>query len=252
VPQAGEEQVAAQERARQLLLSLLTPQQRQTFEDIHRFRVETAFGVFELGRIGDIGFSSRAGHKYRLCVLPRGARLPYDDIWANLLLFLQHDSATFLKVANWRLPSSGSWHRGPVPGCQPDESGVRRTDSEPLAPPQFDAATLERIRLLGECLRRRAVALVFDRHHSIEDVARDVSVIPATVEGWVSSEQRRRREAEVERRDRYRVRFQREVAALVLDRHHSIEYVAERLLLRPGAVSNWVQHERRRRVQHCP
>ena len=128
MPQAEEEPVAAQERARQLLLSLLTPQQRQTFEDTHSFRVDSALGVFELGRIGDILFSSPAGRKYHLCVMPRGDRLPYYDIWVNLLLFLQHDPETFLRVANWRLPSSGSWHRGPVPGFQPIGSRVRRMD----------------------------------------------------------------------------------------------------------------------------
>lgn len=112
----SEEQLnAVRERARQLLLSLLSPQQRQDFECSHRFRVDTELGVFELGRIGEIGFASRMGREYRLCVMPSGDRLPYYDIWVNLLLFLRHDPEGFLKIANWRLASSDRWHRGPVP-----------------------------------------------------------------------------------------------------------------------------------------
>jgi hypothetical protein len=97
-------------------MALLDPEQQATWRDTRTFRVDTAWGEFELGRMFDIGFRSRQGDVLRLCVVPadHGRGLPEPDIWANLLLALHHDPRWFLNVANWRKPG-GPWMRAPVP-----------------------------------------------------------------------------------------------------------------------------------------
>jgi len=81
-----------------------------------RFLVETQFGNVELGELFNIGFWPRTGGEYRLCVVPRGRKLPEPDIWTNLLLVLKTDPVKFFRVANWRRPPNGKWSFGPVPG----------------------------------------------------------------------------------------------------------------------------------------
>lgn len=107
------------QKSLRLLFSLLTPSQRAEWSRCKQFSVMTQYGRVVLGRMSDIGFWPTAGGEYRLCVVPKdGLTLPDADVWANLLLALQHDSRWFMTVANWRRPG-GDWNLGPVPGISP-------------------------------------------------------------------------------------------------------------------------------------
>lgn len=108
-----------EQRANELLLSLLTPQQRSEWASRQRFTVLTRFGTVELGEKFNIRYCPNAGGEYRLCVVPnRCTDLPGGDVWVNLLLWLQHDPRWFLTVANWRRCPHGEWNFGPVPGIR--------------------------------------------------------------------------------------------------------------------------------------
>lgn len=104
------------QKARLLLLSLLTPAQRADWISHHRIVLCTAYGRVEFGRLSDIGYWPHGDGEFRLCVLPAGPDdFPEDDVWTNLLLALLADPCWFLTVANWRRPGS-DWCLGPAPG----------------------------------------------------------------------------------------------------------------------------------------
>ena len=107
------------ERAEQLLLSLLTPEQTTSWLGSKRFWVATPYGDVQFGEISNMCFKSHDGQEFRLCVVPEnhGRGLPQPDIWVNLLLALNADPKGFFRVANWS-QHMGQWLRGPVPGFE--------------------------------------------------------------------------------------------------------------------------------------
>ena len=92
----------AHERARELLLSLLNPFQREDYVHHSGFWVETARGRIRLGRLYNLEFrpKEKPYEKQILCVLPvNHETLPLPDIWTNLLLVLNQDPDKFFRVA---------------------------------------------------------------------------------------------------------------------------------------------------------
>ncbi|MGH8996625.1 MAG: hypothetical protein ACRDYB_11425 [Acidimicrobiales bacterium] len=115
----------ADRRASELLVSLLTAEQRADWEDRRRFRVDTELGTVELGRLHALTYwPTGVPGELELCVVPlRAGDLPEDDVWANLLLVLRADPRAFLSVANWRRPG-GPWTPGPAPGVALDPASL--------------------------------------------------------------------------------------------------------------------------------
>lgn len=97
------ERRAAQERARTLLLSALTPEQRTQYETREHFTVDTPDGRrfrIQQGRsmnVEELGPDGRVLARY--CAHPRPT-VPDEDTMLAQLLFLRHDPATFLRIAN--------------------------------------------------------------------------------------------------------------------------------------------------------
>lgn len=107
------------ERAEQLLLSLLTPEQATSWLGSKRFWVGTPYGDLQLGELSNMRFKSHEGEELRLCVVPEnhGRGLPPPDVWVNLLLAVNADPGSFFRVANWSR-RKGEWFLGPVPGLE--------------------------------------------------------------------------------------------------------------------------------------
>lgn len=103
-------QQKADQRAEELLRSLLDPTQRQSWNRSKQFWVSTPIGRFRLGRLFDIRFRSgkHPAYEYSICVVPEGWEeqrcrpFPEADLWVNLLLTLMHDPAEFLRRSNQR------------------------------------------------------------------------------------------------------------------------------------------------------
>jgi hypothetical protein len=107
------------EKASELLESLLSPRQLDQWRARRHFWVPTPHGSVQLGSPFNLRFRGRASNgELVLCVIPEGLEarpdLPEADIWINLLLMLRHDPDEFFRVANWRHAASRSWRHGPV------------------------------------------------------------------------------------------------------------------------------------------
>ncbi len=106
----------ARRRAEVLLESLLDDRQRADWRRRREFSVDTPFGAVELGRMSNLGFTGRDGRRLVLCVVPdRPYELPEADVWTNLLLVLRGEPRRFFDVANYWVPGTRRWRRGPVP-----------------------------------------------------------------------------------------------------------------------------------------
>lgn len=246
-------------RARRLLTSLLTPTQRDQYRRLGTFWVTTKEGRFELGLLYDIGFyPKRSGREYRLCVVPSGDDdLPEADIWVNLLLALLHDPRGFLKVANWGTPL-GRWHCGPFP--LPPTPRERIADLiEQLEGPTD--TTEDVIRRHFDQFKQLIGSMALYGRYTREELSLEVGISTSTLNEWAREEEqrihaaqvefdeRRRRRAALDRYDQLRFRFHRDVAGFVLDDEHSVEYIAQRLLLAPEYVGEWVRQEQQRRLR---
>lgn len=117
VPLRRERRLTPFQRAEELLLSLLSPEQGASWRRTKRFWVETPYGMIQFGEISNMLFKCADGRKLRLCVVPEdhGFDLPLPDVWVNLLLAIAVDPEGFFRVANWS-PRRGEWFFGPVPG----------------------------------------------------------------------------------------------------------------------------------------
>lgn len=95
---------AAKERARELLLSFLTEEQRKDFETNLAFIVEAASGTkyrITYGRIGNIQVLQQELVRHRLCVHPAdNDDLPVEDVMLSQLLHLRADEAELVRRAN--------------------------------------------------------------------------------------------------------------------------------------------------------
>jgi hypothetical protein len=108
------------EKAKELLESLLSVNQLDQWRRHRRFWVPTPHGSVELGSLFNLRFRRNASHsEFVLCVVPEGVEtrrdLPEADIWINLLLALRNDPDKFFRVANWRDARDSQWRHGPVP-----------------------------------------------------------------------------------------------------------------------------------------
>jgi hypothetical protein len=110
-----------QQKADQLLRSLLDAEQRNSWHIKRRFRIETPYGVLQLGAMHNMRFWLRAERReLNLCVVPTGdlGGLPEADIWTNLLLVVRAEPERFFSVANWRQAGERQWHRPPAAGLE--------------------------------------------------------------------------------------------------------------------------------------
>ncbi len=112
--------VRPEDRAVELLTSLLTPAQLRQWRGHRRFWVPTPYGSVELGERYRLRFRP-AGPRAPLvlCVVPADSEgehpLPVADVWTTLLLMLRHEPERFFRVANWRHERDRQWWPGPVP-----------------------------------------------------------------------------------------------------------------------------------------
>ncbi len=122
---AYEPPLTPRQKAERLLASFLDDQQGQDWRLKRRFRLDTPYGVLELGALHHMAFWPRGPHwdpghpkQLYLCVVPRGdfKRLPEADVWTNLLLVVRAEPERFFMVANWRGPAHTSWYRPPISG----------------------------------------------------------------------------------------------------------------------------------------
>lgn len=122
-----ERPLTPRDKAERLLVSLLDDHQRLDWRTHRRFRLDTPYGLLELGALHNMAFWPRGLHwerghpkKLHLCVVPRGdlKRLPPADVWTNLLLVVRAEPERFFAVANWRGPSHTSWYRPPIAGMK--------------------------------------------------------------------------------------------------------------------------------------
>ncbi|MFA5885975.1 MAG: hypothetical protein WDA60_19145 [Acidimicrobiia bacterium] len=93
---------AADRRARELLESLLTEEQRDDYRRTGRFWVPTPRGPVRLGELYRLVHRpvDRPHLEHVLCVVPRTyADLPLPDVWTNLLLTLAVEPDRFFDVA---------------------------------------------------------------------------------------------------------------------------------------------------------
>jgi hypothetical protein len=107
-------------KANELLESLLSAQQLNQLRQQRRFWVPTPHGSVELGALFNLRFkSSASSRELVLCAVPEGFEtrrdLPEADIWSNLLLALRNDPDEFFRVANWRSVRDRQWYHGPAP-----------------------------------------------------------------------------------------------------------------------------------------
>jgi hypothetical protein len=94
---------AAKERARELLLSFLTEEQRAEFAVNKNFIVEAASGTryrITYGRIANIQVLELGHVKHRLCVHPANEDIPVEDVMLSQLLHLRADEAELVLRAN--------------------------------------------------------------------------------------------------------------------------------------------------------
>ena len=108
------------QKANELLESLLSAKQLSQWRKHQRFWVATPYGSVELGRLFHLRFRGKSrASEFVLCVVPEGEEglrnLPEADIWINLLLMIRHDPEEFFRVANWRYGNDTQWFRGRVP-----------------------------------------------------------------------------------------------------------------------------------------
>jgi hypothetical protein len=108
------------DKANELLESLLSSKQLNQWRKRGRFWVPTPHGSVEMGSLFNLRFSGNASKgEFVLCVVPEGLErrrdLPEADIWINLMLMLRHDPDEFFRVANWRHARETQWQRGRVP-----------------------------------------------------------------------------------------------------------------------------------------
>lgn len=108
------------DKATELLESLLSDKQLNQWRRHRRFWVPTLHGPVELGSLFSLRFRSNTTKRdFVLCAIPEGIEvrrdLPESDIWVNLLLVLRDDPNEFFRVANWRYARESQWWRGPVP-----------------------------------------------------------------------------------------------------------------------------------------
>jgi hypothetical protein len=91
------------ERAHQLLLLLLTPQQRELF--LKYYYIDVPCGLTTSYRIENRALQSanivkyKLGHGRRLCVHIRGYGLPHADDLIAQLLMLRHNASALEKIA---------------------------------------------------------------------------------------------------------------------------------------------------------
>jgi len=90
-------------RARRLLMSVLSPAQRQTYEDKRYFDVQVAGKVYRIhqgthGNVRELGPDGR--ERYLWCAQPD--HVPTEDAMLAQMLLLKHDEAAFRRVANRR------------------------------------------------------------------------------------------------------------------------------------------------------
>lgn len=96
---------SAAAKARTLLLSVLSPEQRAEYTKSKTFIVRgNAGGLYRIthGRIGNVIVLNAADFKptHALCAHPDG--VPIEDVLVAQLLHLRDDEAAFGRVANWR------------------------------------------------------------------------------------------------------------------------------------------------------
>lgn len=106
-PRSFEEQRREQEAARavaqDLLLSLLTEEQREDFERLRRFSVVGADGhLYRIYRNGKSGNVRRieGGHEVEQFCIHDYDGLPDEDTYVAQMLLLQTDPAAFRRIAN--------------------------------------------------------------------------------------------------------------------------------------------------------
>lgn len=110
--QAGEARVKANDRAKELLLSLLTPAQAATYAEHGWFEVRGKSGrrwrIRDRGQSGNVDLMPEIGDEREAsyCAHPPGS-LPAADAHLAQLLYLATDDDEFLRVANchWRRPA---------------------------------------------------------------------------------------------------------------------------------------------------
>ena len=111
---------AAETNATALLESLLDDEQLASYRSHGIFWVETPRGRVRLGRAYDLQHVSHLGVTRSLCVVPATLEaLPAGDVWAMLLLWLQHDPDRFFRVA---VQNPGPPTRDPPPPPRPAEA----------------------------------------------------------------------------------------------------------------------------------
>jgi hypothetical protein len=118
---ADDPPLTPRQKADRLLTSLLDSEQQLSWRATKRFRLDTPYGVLELGTIHNMPYwPRRERRQLNLCVVPTGdlARLPEADIWTNLLLVLRAEPERFFAVANWRRAGESQWYRPPPPGLE--------------------------------------------------------------------------------------------------------------------------------------
>ena len=96
---------AAEQRAEELLRSLLDPSQRAEWDANGGFWVETPRGPVRLGRLYSLLHRPHEdpAREHILCVVPDAHQeLPIADIWSNLLLVLAVEPEEFFRVAIYR------------------------------------------------------------------------------------------------------------------------------------------------------
>lgn len=104
----GEARDAAEARARALLLSCLTPEQRASFERCRAFRVVSNLGnIFEIAHARTHGIHKldmQGNQVEQWCTTPNG-RIPICDVMLAQKLYLETDEAGLRQTANvWVMP----------------------------------------------------------------------------------------------------------------------------------------------------
>lgn len=93
----------ARQRARDLLVSFLNPEQRAQLEHNNSFVVHTRRHSYRItrGRIANIDVLDKSGlAKHSLCIHPEDPNLPIEDVMLSQLLHLHSDERRLLATAN--------------------------------------------------------------------------------------------------------------------------------------------------------
>lgn len=99
---SAERRKAVEDKARELLVSILDDVQRQEFEQDGFFHVHTRDGerTYRLGtRVHPMRVKGEDGRRFSYCIHPL-EHFPADDTVAALKLLLDHDEDAFLEIAN--------------------------------------------------------------------------------------------------------------------------------------------------------